>query len=568
MKLPALALALLSLLALVPPPGASAPLALDASLLPDAPLDNAMGVAAADLRGLGPATGPLEEAVPRAPGTLSQLQLTYGPFVVPPGHDLNRVVVDVPLRGGFVTAFHYRLVDVATGAFPTNMELHIHHALWFRVDPARPGLFQFDQLLFGTGEERTDIDLDARSDAVPGWPRLGIPFAAHEGQNLVLMLHNKQPVTRAAWLVLDVRFLHGSAADIAAAEDCANPIPLPSDVACFAGAQVHRVLGRLWGAIFHVPRGSGTYVYPPGWGTQVRYTAAQDGTLVAAWGHVHPQGRETIIANLGSASQPCGDLDGDGVPGITLLRSRKWDRNPLAWPHSEEFQMGGAQAGFRAPVRAGDRIVQFGVYDNALHAQYYQMTFAATHVDVDAPPAPRVGGCSRANTGPTLLGGGDPTASVLNRPWEGPPLPLCGQGLGPACDLPASQPAQGVAAASVIIAGFAYLPGDGQVGGPLGAPVRVAQGQSLQFVNADWAALVRHSVTSCPWPCNGPYKANYPLPDGTFDSGNMGNVDLFNGEGLETDPTWTLPGTLQPGLYSYYCRLHPGMRGALEVVPS
>jgi plastocyanin len=48
----------------------------------------------------------------------------------------------------------------------------------------------------------------------------------------------------------------------------------------------------------------------------------------------------------------------------------------------------------------------------------------------------------------------------------------------------------------------------------------------------------------------------------------MGNVDLFNGEGLETDPTWTLPGTLQPGLYSYYCRLHPGMRGALEVVPS
>lgn len=559
-------LALLSLTALAPPPAAEALPMLEVA---DAPLTSAMGVSGQDLLGLGPGVAPLMEPVPRAPGTVTKGTLLYGPFTVPAGHDLNRVVLDVPLRGGFLTAFHYRLADAATGEFPTNMEVHIHHALWFRTEAARPGVFQFDKLLFGTGEERTDIDLDARSDAVPG-PRLGIPFAADEGQNIVVMLHNKEARSRVVHLLLDVTFVHGSAEAIAAAQDCSNPVPSPWDAGCRAGEAFHRVAGRLWGAVFDVPAqpgGDGVYVYPPDFGTQVRYTAPSDGTLVALWGHVHPEGRETIVANLGSAAQPCGDLDGDGIPGITLLRSRKWDRHLLAWPHSEEFQMGGAQASYRAPVRAGDRIAQFGLYSNDRHASYYQMTFAATHVDVDAPPAPRVGGCTLANTGPSLVGGGDPTLSVLNRPWEGSLLPLCGPGLGPACDPPAAPPAQGVEASVVTIAGFAYLPGDGNVAGPAGGPVRVKQGTALRFVNADYAAQVRHSVTSCPWPCNGPYKANHPLPDGRFDSGNLGNADLFNGEGIDPNPTWSAPSSLAPGLYTYYCRLHPSMRGAFEVVP-
>lgn len=119
---------------------------------------------------------------------------------------------------------------------------------------------------------------------------------------------------------------------------------------------------------------------------------------------------------------------------------------------------------------------------------------------------------------------------------------------------------------AVLIAGFAYLPGQAGAPAQAGAPVVVKQGAALRFVNADFGALVRHSVTACAWPCNGPYRANHPLPSGVFDSGNLGNVDLFNGEGLDTEPVWDTPSDLQTGLYAYYCRLHPSMRGAFEVV--
>lgn len=542
------------------------------SLLPAAPAEvaalpmaSALGVTAGDLAQLGPALAPLQEAAPRAPGTITRASFLYGPFTIPPGHDLSRVLLDVPLRSGFVTKLAYRLADGATGEFPTNMEVHIHHALWFRVDPAAPGVFDFDDLLLGTGEERTQLDLDARADAVPGGPRYGIPFRADEAQNVAFMLHNKEARTRTVHVLLEVTFVQGDAASIAAAQECANPVPLPWDAGCAAGLRFHRVDGRLWGAIFDVPRGSGTYVFPPAYGTHVRYVAQESGEFVVLGGHVHPEGIEVLIANLGSAAEPCGDLDGDGVPGITLLRSRKFDRDPRAAPHSEDFQMGLPRADFRAPVRAGDRIAQFGLYANAEHPSYYQMTFAAAHVDIDAPPAPRAGGCTLANTGPRLLGGGDPTVSAPNRAWDGPALPLCGAPFGVACDMPDAPALQGGAAERVVIAGFTYVPGDRNLAGPFAAVPRVAQGASLTFVNADFGAQVRHSVTSCPWPCNGPYRGNYPLPDGGFDSGNLGNVDLFNGEGVDAEPVWTLGAGLEPGLYSYYCRLHPSMRGAFEV---
>ena len=92
---------------------------------------------------------------------------------------------------------------------------------------------------------------------------------------------------------------------------------------------------------------------------------------------------------------------------------------------------------------------------------------------------------------------------------------------------------------------------------------------------------MRHTVTSCQWPCNGPYVANYPQPDGVFDSGKLGNFDPIDGGGVtteggplmgyglseETRPVYDLDTSgLEPGLYSFYCRVHPWMRGSLEVV--
>jgi hypothetical protein len=83
-------------------------------------------------------------------------------------------------------------------------------------------------------------------------------------------------------------------------------------------------------------------------------------------------------------------------------------------------------------------------------------------------------------------------------------------------------------------------------------------------VNADQEAGIRHTATTCQWPCNGQYVANYPFPDGAWDSGVMG-YDVVDGG--NTNPTASTPADLPAGKYSYFCRIHPWMRGAFEVVP-
>ncbi|HEV8360914.1 MAG TPA: hypothetical protein VGR28_10710, partial [Candidatus Thermoplasmatota archaeon] len=283
----------------------------------------------------------LNRFVPRAPGTVVDATYVFGPFVIPAGWDLNRVWADVPVHDGFVTKLGYRLVDAATGEAYTNMQVHIHHALWFE-NQGTETLLDFGEFIYGTGEELTRLDLDARSDAVPGGPRYGLWMPQAGAQTMLMMLHNKEQAERVVEILLDVTFVHGSAAAIAAAAGCDNPAPLPGE-GCVAGADVHALDGQLWGAIYNVPRnaaGSGVHVYPSLTGSGIRFTADRDGTLVHAAGHVHTNGLRTVIVNLGSTSEPCGDLDADGFPGITLLRSDKFDRVAAAAPHSEDFQMG------------------------------------------------------------------------------------------------------------------------------------------------------------------------------------------------------------------------------------
>lgn len=538
---------------------------------------------------LGTHTGVLEPTMagdrflPRPVGVEKDMVLYFGPFTIPPGQDVNRITVDLPLYNGMVTAIAPSLWDAATNTEPTNLELHIHHAHWFRVsnDPGDEYYTLNLAWVFGTGEEKTQGSFDDRAAAegIAGL-RYGIFVPGGQPQAMIFMVHNKLPQARTVYISLSVGFVYGSAQEIAAAPDC-GPLLLPRET-CAAGQRFHDLKGRLWGSTFDVPRqpdGDGIYVHPrdivpedPQLALGKHFTAAWSGTLIASAGHMHPNGREVVIANLGPSGSRCeADLDGDGYAGITLLRSRKLDRNALAWPHTEDYQMGASQFGWRAPVRAGDRITQFGVYANADYASYEAMSFAGLYVDRAQVPAPYgAGGCTLDAAKPRLVDNpsGDPTETILNHPWDAPPLPLCGPGLGPACDRPIVPRPQGMVTDTVHIATFAYLPGDLQFTGELGAPPKVQQGQRLRFINEDVAAGIRHSVTSCEAPCNGPYVANYPQPDGAFDSGKLGNLDYIDGgvTGADASPLWESPPDLLPGVYSYYCRIHPTMRGAFEVV--
>jgi hypothetical protein len=127
----------------------------------------------------------------------------------------------------------------------------------------------------------------------------------------------------------------------------------------------------------------------------------------------------------------------------------------------------------------------------------------------------------------------------------------------------------------VNILNFQYGPGDLSTASARGVP-QVPLGTNLQFNNLD-GALIYHTITTCRFPCKGPTGAAFPIADGQTSTGR--NVDLDSSEmGLGTPfigpatnrLSWQTPVTQEAGyepgeIVTYFCRIHPFMRGAFQV---
>lgn len=573
---------------------------------------------------------PTMRYVPRPAGVEAKTSFLFGPYTIPPGHDLNRITLDVPLKNGFYTAVAPQLIDPVTGEEPKNQHAHIHHAHWLRITNDHNehayniGVEEYSQgwhlsWVFGTGEERTQgsiYDRVAPEDAAAGFA-YGMYIKGDQPQALIYMIHNKTSAPLTVYVALHVTFVHGTRVQIRDATDC-GAAPLLDNETCRAGIDYHPLTGVLWGNTFDVPndvspRVPGEYHFPldipagfTGMGPKAAmpygriFTAPWGGTFIAGAGHLHPLGKGVILANLGPAGSGCeADSDTDGFPGITLFHSQKLERVAVDFT-SEDYQMTATAGMFRAPIHAGDRIAQFGIYRNDTIPTYAAMSFAGMYIDKLRDPGPvanlpGTAECTQGNYGARFAGGltGDPTTNfVVNHDWAHSHADdLCNnERMAGAddCDVAYIARAPGLATDTVQIAGFSYLPGDQvldpNAAGLLASPPRVAAGTPLRFVNEEASALIRHTVTSCKWPCNGTYVANYPLPSVGFDSGLLGNFDPVDGAFGDSiaamqdgDPEgfvhglpkadWTLDTTgMTPGLYSYFCRIHPRMRGAFEIV--
>jgi hypothetical protein len=137
--------------------------------------------------------------------------------------------------------------------------------------------------------------------------------------------------------------------------------------------------------------------------------------------------------------------------------------------------------------------------------------------------------------------------------------------------------ADGNPTTDVAIADFYYLPGDLSLRDQLGIPT-VKLGSDLRFTNLD-GGLIPHTITTCAYPCLGDTGAAFPLPNGTTSDGRP--IELDSSElgigipaisGVKNELTWTVPVTEQEGyrpdeVVTYFCRIHPSMRGAFKVVP-
>jgi hypothetical protein len=123
------------------------------------------------------------------------------------------------------------------------------------------------------------------------------------------------------------------------------------------------------------------------------------------------------------------------------------------------------------------------------------------------------------------------------------------------------------------IGNFHYSQGDLSTVDSDGIP-RVRYGSRLSFWNFDAAAGIWHTITTCVAPCTGTYGISYPLAD---DPQNLDSLVLgYSPTGRGTQPAADRAGFeidparngLRPGtVYTYFCRVHPFMRGAFKVVP-
>jgi hypothetical protein len=249
-------------------------------------------------------------------------------------------------------------------------------------------------------------------------------------------------------------------------------------------------------------------------------------------------------------------VDRDGK-SKALFTSRAHYYEP-AGAVSWDVAMGQTRQDWRVTVKPGDKLSVHATYD-VKRADWYEVMGImpiAVYYGTDA------GGVDALDEGIETGGvlthghldenrnhGGEPVSPVLDPRW----LPSAPAPAGP-----------------IGIEEYEYEQGDLDATGSAANPPAVLPGQSLTFLNhdAEPAENAFHTITSCRAPCNRSTGIAYPISDGqvTFDSGQLGfNYAGFGAPAADRD-TWTTPTDLKPGTYTYFCRVHPFMRGSFRVL--
>jgi plastocyanin len=239
-----------------------------------------------------------------------------------------------------------------------------------------------------------------------------------------------------------------------------------------------------------------------------------------------------------------------GRDSVRAFRSnaRYFDkRGPVSW----DMAMDATRPDWRVGVKKGDTLRVSATYDTERASWYESMGIM-------------VGFAADGDKGP------DPFATKVDTPGE----PTHGHlkenenygGAETGAPDPTKLPDGSTLNDEVGIFGFTYTPGNIGAPGVFGQPPVIEQGKSLTFENPDATAQVFHTITACKAPCNRSTGIAYPLADGDvdFDSGELG----YGPTGFSAAANrhnWATPTDLKPGTYTYFCRVHPYMRGAFRV---
>jgi plastocyanin len=270
-------------------------------------------------------------------------------------------------------------------------------------------------------------------------------------------------------------------------------------------------------------------------------------TLIGSAGHLHPGGLYTDLRVQ------------RGDRHKRLFRSRAHYYEP-AGEVSWDVAMKGTPRNWRVKLRPGDTLGVHATYDTK-RADWYEVmgimpvaVYDGTGVGgVDAfrKNIPRRGVLTHGHLAENNHHGGRPA---------GLPNPLA---------LPNGlfRPER------IDIQGYQYQPGGLYLSKRARKPPTIHPGQSLTFKNLDAAPSVNayHTITGCRAPCNRSTGIAYPIANGrrTFDSGELG-VNYGGWPGAHAPASgqveWSTPKNLKPGTYTYFCRIHPFMRGSFRIL--
>ena len=463
-------------------------------------------------------------------GMKSQL-FCFGPITIKPGQNTIEFPVSklVPNEEGYITRFDPDLVYTDTNEVPGVDVLHLHHGVWAVNN-------NFSNPQWAAGEEKTIFQL----------PR-GFGWRSHPTDTIIVnhMIHNLYPVTAHVYLTWRVDF-----------------VPLTSpDAASIKRAQTLwlDVAGLKAYPVFDVLRGSGSsgkYTFPDqargaerrNIGSRHEFTATRDMTLIGTAGHEHPGGLKTELR-----------IKRAGRSDRKLFESLAQYFEP-AGAVSWDVAMTATKPSWRVKVKPGDKLAVNATYDTKNASWYESMGIMpiAVYYGSDA------GGDDPFVTQPPITG--EVTHGHLNENDNH------GGKIVTLNDATKLISGSSFSSKTLPIKNYVYTQGDLSLGGlPAGRPPTVRRGSSITFRNDDSTGnpntdYVFHTITACKNPCNKDTGIAYPLANGAvqFDSGQLGY-----GPGYATPTanrkTWSTPKNLPTGTYSYFCRVHPYMRGALRV---
>lgn len=567
-------------------------------------------------------------AAERYGAACKRIKFAFGPISVRPGQNtavLQPVTIEQPRYNGMIVRFNPDLYR-ADGSKPNTENLHLHHATWLNLG----GAYGDGPFFAAGEEKTVAGFPDGygmKVKASDGWGLLYMVHNALANPDVVWLTYEIDYIAQAdadrlglvpvkpLWLDVQKKRIHPDAPSTSANpvyhaqrgfghvdeetgemvcrwpdENCAR-FDTYGNVTPQQGVPEEELGADIRGQDYVVPK-------------------SMAGTIIGLGGHLHPGGIRTEVSLVRGGQEKM----------INLSDALYWDyedpsrigAEPTSWNFS--MTVTGAPMDWKVKVREGDVIRLNAVYDTEIASWYENMGIVVALIAPDDPYEPAgvdvfeddvvidPGVATSATTPPGAYHyrGFRPQDCTPDLTGASGQKRLCLRGqvthgavpessnAGARCSGASCPPLpekNGELVTDIHSVGFTYGQADMGVIGTTGIPL-VKKNTTVRLWNEDSAANIWHTYTRCKEPCTGPTKINYPLADGgkgrddlmDFDSAEIGYGLLYEpaksqiGGGEPYDRQWVEDGLFwnfkptEIGTYSFYCRIHPGMRGAFRVV--